>query len=156
MIRRFPIPALAAAAILAAGCRPGEKEIPGAGPFRAGASAVGTVYGTAFRRDHDAAGKRFFAALVRGARDLQGDQYLSDANLEIFAKYTRLSVDVLRNLDPYGFDLDLRPDTETLLDMQRVFFDAGILTFTPPLTADRIVDESYSRAAAAQLGTHRP
>jgi NitT/TauT family transport system substrate-binding protein len=126
------------------------------GPFRAGAAAVGTVYGPAFRRDHDAVGKRFFAALVRGGRDLQGDQYLSDANLEIFAKYTRLSVDVLRGIDPYGFDPDLRPDAETLLDMQRVFFDAGILTFNPLLTADRVVDDSYSRAAAAQLGPYRP
>jgi NitT/TauT family transport system substrate-binding protein len=126
------------------------------GPFRAGAAAVGTVYGTAFRRDRDAAGKRFFTALVRGARDLQGDQALSDQNLEIFSKYTRLPVDTLRSIDPYGYDPDLKPDTDTLMDMQRVFFDSGILTFNSPLTPGRVVDESYSRAAAAQFGPYRP
>ena len=51
---------------------------------------------------------------------------------------------------------DLKPDTATLLDMQRPFFDAGILFFNPPLPAERIVDETYSRAAAAQLGPYRP
>ncbi|HEY7062742.1 MAG TPA: ABC transporter substrate-binding protein [Chloroflexota bacterium] len=126
------------------------------GPIRPGASAVGTVYGPAFRREHDAAARRFFTALVRGARDLQGDDYLSDDNLQIFAKYTKMPVDTLRAIDPYGFDPDLRPDTDTLLDMQRLFFDAGILVFNPPLTADKLVDDSYSRAAAQQLGPYRP
>jgi NitT/TauT family transport system substrate-binding protein len=126
------------------------------GPIRPGASAVGTLYGVGFMRDRDAAAKRFFVALVRGARDVQGDRYYSEENLEVFSKYTRLGVDVLRNIDQYGFDPDLRPDTETLLDMQRLFLDAGILTYSPPLPAERIIDESYSRAAAAQLGPYRP
>jgi NitT/TauT family transport system substrate-binding protein len=126
------------------------------GPIRPGASAVGTVYGNAFRRDRDAAAKRFFAALVRGARDLQGDQYYSDANLQAFSKYTSLPVETLRAIDAYGFDPDLKPDTETLMDLQRIFFDAGILVYNPPITPDRIVDDSYSRAAVEQLGPYRP
>jgi arylsulfatase A-like enzyme/Flp pilus assembly protein TadD len=40
LIRRFSILALAAAAILAAGCRRGENRIPGAGPTHAGADVV--------------------------------------------------------------------------------------------------------------------
>ncbi len=126
------------------------------GPIRPGAAAVGMVYGPAFRRDRDAVAQRFFTALVRGARDLQGDGYYSDANLQIFAKYTNLPVERLRQIDAYGFDPDMKPDTETLLDMQRVFFDAGILTYSPPLTADKIVDESYSRAAVERLGPYQP
>ena len=125
------------------------------GPIRPGAAAVGMVYGPVFRREHDAATRRFFTALVRGARDLQGDAYFADENVQIFAKYTNLPVETLRGIDAYGFDPDMKPDTETLLDMQRVFFDAGILTFSPPLTADRIVDESYSRAAVEYLGPYR-
>jgi NitT/TauT family transport system substrate-binding protein len=126
------------------------------GPFPAGAAAVGAVYGPAFRRDHDSAARRLFVGLVRGARDVQGDQVLGDANLEIFSKYTRLAIDTLRNMDPYGYHPDLQPDAETLMDMQRVFFDAGILVYNPPLTPDRILDETYSRAAVAQLGPYRP
>ncbi|HLH24925.1 MAG TPA: ABC transporter substrate-binding protein [Chloroflexota bacterium] len=125
------------------------------GPIRPGASAVGMVYGPAFRGERDATARRFFTALVRGARDLQGDGYFADEHLQIFAKYTNLPIETLRNIDAYGFDPDMKPDIDTLLDMQRVFFDAGILTFSPPLTADRIVDDSYSRAAVAQLGPYR-
>jgi NitT/TauT family transport system substrate-binding protein len=126
------------------------------GPIRPGAAAVGMVYGPAFRREHDAAARRFFTALVRGARDLQGDGYFADEHLQIFAKYTNLPVESLRNIDAYGFHPDMKPDTETLLDMQRLFFEAGILVFNPPLTADRIVDDSYSRAAVERLGPYRP
>jgi NitT/TauT family transport system substrate-binding protein len=126
------------------------------GPIRPGAAAVGTVYGTAFMREHDAAARRLFAALVRGARDLQGPRYYSDENLEIFSKYTRLGVDVLRNIDQYGFDPDLKPDAETLMDMQRLFQEAGIIVYNPPLPPERVVDETYSRAAAAHLGPYRP
>ena len=125
------------------------------GPIRPGASAVGMVYGPAFRGERDATARRFFTALVRGARDLQGDGYFADEHLQIFAKYTNLPIETLRNIDAYGFDPNLAPDTETLLDMQRVFFDAGILTFAQPLTADRIVDDSYTRAAVEQLGPYR-
>jgi NitT/TauT family transport system substrate-binding protein len=126
------------------------------GPIRPGASAVGTVYGSRFIREHDATAKRFFAALVRGARDLQGDQYYSDANLDIFARYTPLGLDLLRNIDQYAFDPDLKPDTETLMDMQRLFQEAGILVYNPPLPAERVIDETYSRAAAADLSPYRP
>ncbi len=126
------------------------------GPFRPGASGVGTVYGTAFRRDRDAAAKRLFVGLVRAARDLQGDRVLADEHLEIFSRYTRVPVDVLRAIDPYGYDPDLKPDTDTLMDMQRVFFDAGILVYNPFLTPDQLVDDSYSRAAVSQLGPYRP
>jgi NitT/TauT family transport system substrate-binding protein len=125
------------------------------GPIRPGAAAVGMVYGPAFRREHDVAARRFFTAVVRGARDLQGEGYFSDDNLQIFAKYTNLPVESLRAIDAYGFDPDMKPDADTLMDMQRVFIDAGIITYSPPLTADRIVDDSYSRAAADQLGPYR-
>jgi NitT/TauT family transport system substrate-binding protein len=135
--------------------RDGSAENFG-GPIRPGASAVGTVYGTSFMRDHDAAAKRFFLAIVRGARDLQGDRYYSDENLEILAKYTRLGVDVLRNIDQYAFDPDLKPDVDTLMDMQRLFMEAGILVYSPSLPPERVADDRYSRAAAVQLGPYQP
>ena len=42
-------------------------------------------------REHEATARRFFVAIVRGARDVQGEGYYSDENLEIFSKYTRLA-----------------------------------------------------------------
>jgi NitT/TauT family transport system substrate-binding protein len=126
------------------------------GQIRPGAAAVGMVYGPLFRREQDAAARSFFTALVRGARDLQGDGYFADDNLQVFAKYTNLPVESLRLIDAYGFDPDMKPDVETLMDIQSVFFDAGILTYSPPLTAGKVVDDSYSRTAAERLGPYRP
>jgi NitT/TauT family transport system substrate-binding protein len=126
------------------------------GPIRPGASAVGTLYGGQFMRERDAAAKRFLTGLVRGARDLQGDRYYTPENLEIFAKYTRQPVESIRGQDRYDYHPDLRPDVETLLDMQRVFMEAGILTYSPPLSGERIADDQYSRAAVAALGPYRP
>lgn len=138
---------------------PAELERAGTGEIfgprnKVGASAVGTIYGASFMRDRDDTAKRFFVALVRGARDLQRG-YRED-HLEIFAKYTRLPLETLRTLTPEYFDPDLKPDVETLLDMQRTYMDAGILSFPQPLPAERIADDSYSRAAVAQLGPYRP
>jgi NitT/TauT family transport system substrate-binding protein len=135
--------------------RAGTAEVFGGG-IRPGASAVGTLYSVNFMRDQDAAAKRFMTGLVRGARDLQGDRFYDEENLRIFSQYTRQPVEALQAIDRYGFHPDLRPDAETLMDMQRVFFDAGILVFNPPLTADRVVDDTYSRAAVAALGSSRP
>ncbi|HLI28259.1 MAG TPA: ABC transporter substrate-binding protein [Chloroflexota bacterium] len=126
------------------------------GPIRPGASAVGTLYGAQFMRERDAVAKRFLTGLVRGARDLQGERYYEPENLAIFAKYTRQPVESIRSQDRYDYHPDLRPDVETLLDMQRVFMEAGILTYSPPLPAERVADDQYSRAAVAALGPYRP
>jgi NitT/TauT family transport system substrate-binding protein len=126
------------------------------GPIRPGASAVGTLYGPSLRQERSAVADRFFAALVRGARELRGERYYSETNLHTFAKYTGLAVDVLREMDRYDFDPDLRPDVETLMDMQRLFLEGGVLRYPDLLPAERIVDDAYSRAAAGQLGPARP
>jgi NitT/TauT family transport system substrate-binding protein len=126
------------------------------GPIRPGASAVGTLYGPSLLQERRATGDRFFAALVRGAREVRGERYYSETNLQTFAKYTGLSVDVLQEMDRYEFDPDLRPDTETLMDMQRLFLEGGLLRYADQLPAERVVDDAYSRAAAARLGSARP
>jgi NitT/TauT family transport system substrate-binding protein len=135
--------------------RDGTADIFG-GPIRPGASAVGILYGAHFMEERDAVARRFFLALVRAARDLQGDGYYRDEHLRAYAKYTNLALEVLRQIDRYDFHPDLRPDTETLMDMQRVFLEAGILAFSAPLPPERVADETYSRAAVAQLGPYRP
>ena len=40
---------------------------------------------------------------------------------------------MLRDIDQYAFDPDLKPDVETLMDMQRLFQQAGIIVYNPPL-----------------------
>ena len=51
--------------------------------------------------------------------------------------------------------LDGTPDAETALDMQRVYMSEGLLTYSTPLTADRLIDGSFSKAAVEKLGPYK-
>jgi NitT/TauT family transport system substrate-binding protein len=121
------------------------------GALSPGASAVGTVYGSGFIKDRAEVGRRFMTALVRAARDLQGDRVKSDEHLQIFSKYTNIPVDTLRTMDPYDFDPNLRPDVSTLTDMQRVFIEEGVLRFASPIPPERWADESFVNYAGSQV-----
>ena len=82
---------------------------------------------------------------------MQGRGFYEPANLEIWSKYTRLPVETLSTLETYDWDPELRPDIRTLLDMQNVFIQNGLLRYSPPLGADRLVDESYVNQALQRL-----
>ena len=79
----------------------------------------------------------------------------SEDNLAIIAKYTKFPLDTVRAMDPYAYDPNLTPDTETILDMQRMFLAEGQLNYTTPLAADQLIDPSLAKAAAAKLGPAR-
>lgn len=129
----------------------GTAELFG-GVTRPGASAVGVVYNADFAQRRAEVARRLFVGLVRGARDLQDADYLKPEHLAIYSKYTRTPVETLAKIDPYAFHTDLRPDVETLTDMQRVFITSGTLRFQAPLQAERYVDDSFSKYAVQQLG----
>lgn len=123
------------------------------GPLSPGASAVGVVYGGKFIQERREAGMRFMVGLVRAARELQTDQqYYDGKNLEIYAKYTGGKPEDLKNQDRYDFHPDLRPDVETLTNMQKVFIEEGILKLAGPLPAQRWADPSFVQYAVNQLG----
>ena len=127
-----------------------------AGSAGRGRSSVATFFGDSFAHERPAVARAVLTALVRGARDLQGGGVRSEDNLEAIAKYTGLSVDALHGMDPYMYDPDLMPDTNTVLDMQRAFFSDAQLAYTTLLTADQLIDPSFSSAAVATLGRYVP
>lgn len=114
-----------------------------------GASAVGVTFGGPFLRDRPAVGQRFLAALIKGARAVQGDAYFAPDNLQAFATYTGAPVEVIKGMDPYDFDPDLGLDTATLEDMQRVFRDEGVIQSATPLPPSAYADETALPKALA-------
>ena len=78
-------------------------------------------------------------ALRRAAADIAGSGYYAPANLAAYAKYTKQPLDVLQHADRYDFKPDLRIDQGTVLDMQRVFIDAGILLYKTPINEVELV-----------------
>jgi len=125
----------------------GTAQIPQFGHLTPGVSGTGTVYGPRLLRQDKALGQKFMNALVRGAADVQGDKARQPDNLDILAKYTKLPADTLKTMALYNYKPDLAPDTATYENMQRVFIQAGVLKFPQPLSADKVVDDSFAKAA---------
>jgi NitT/TauT family transport system substrate-binding protein len=96
------------------------------------------------------AAQRFVDALARAARDLAGAAATSDATLATLARYTGVSVDVLRTLPPYAWDA-LRPDAAALAGLQATYRGEGLLRYGADLPAARITDSSYARQAATTV-----
>jgi NitT/TauT family transport system substrate-binding protein len=113
------------------------------GPFAAGSSSVGIIYGPSLLKDHPDVGKRLMAALVKASRSIQGDAIKSDENLAIFSKYTKIPAETLKTMDPYDFAPDLAPNVATLMDMQQVFIDQGQLKLSAPLPPERWADSTF-------------
>lgn len=97
------------------------------------------------------AGLRFFEALVRGSRHLQGAARTSDDTVATLARYTGTAADVLKSAPPYDWELNLRPDVADLAAMQATYRDLGLLTYPTNLPVGRYIDASYSSRAAATL-----
>lgn len=96
--------------------------------------------------------KGFVNAYIRGARDLNGDEWFSDENVAIIEEYTGVPADVIKRAnrsyhDPNG-SIPIQ-DIETLED----FFRAqGELAYEEDLDLSPFVNSSYAEAAVEELG----
>ncbi len=96
--------------------------------------------------------QRFIKAYLRGARDLNGDQWYSDENVAIIEQYTGVPADVIQRAnrsyhDPNGA-IPLA-DMETLEDF---FRKQGELNYEEDLDLSTLVNSSYVDGALTELG----
>jgi NitT/TauT family transport system substrate-binding protein len=114
----------------------------------AGNKSTGVIYGAHFVDDSRA--QRFFSALARGARDLQGDAARTDENMQILADATDQDIATVRALPLYEWLPDLAPPVEDLQAMQQTYIDAGLLEYDAPLPTADLVDPRFSAAARGE------
>jgi len=114
-----------------------------------GTTGTGVIYGQQFA-DSDLA-QPFFTALVRGARDLEGDQKKSEENLRILSEVTGQEASVLEEVPFYDWDRNLAPPVETLNDMQDTYQRIGLLEYEQDIPTEQYVDFSYSEGAAQEV-----
>jgi len=108
------------------------------GSVKPGVSASGIFFGPNLLRAPDNA-RVLMAALRKAAADIAGPGYYAPDNLAAYAKYTKQPVDLLKHADRYDFKADLRIDQPTVIDMQRVFIDQGILKYGTPINESQLV-----------------
>lgn len=94
----------------------------------------------------------FMAGMLRGCRDLWGDDWDSDENLEILEAHTNVPPDLIREAsrtycEPNG---DIHADD--LATLQTFFADRGLLEYDEPLDVNSLIDRSFAENAVKEIG----
>lgn len=121
----------------------------------AGVNASGLLTsGTLLKEKSDVA-NRFVLALMKAARDIQGEQFKSDEHIKIFEKYTKLKPEVLKESVPYEFDANLGIEfvKKDLTALQEIMIKANILKLQAPVDVAKVTDGAPSAAALQKLGS---
>ncbi|MGB8267901.1 MAG: ABC transporter substrate-binding protein [Candidatus Velthaea sp.] len=108
------------------------------GSVQPGISASGIFFGPNLLHAPDSA-RSVMTALRKAAAEIVGPGYYAPENLAAYAKYTKQPLEILAHADRYDFKADLRIDQATVIDMQRVFIDQGILTYKSPINEVQLV-----------------
>ncbi|HEY3919659.1 MAG TPA: ABC transporter substrate-binding protein [Stellaceae bacterium] len=108
---------------------------------------------TKFMQERPKVALAFVRALVRGARDAQGDYSKDPAIAKMIAQQTNLKVEDVENSAPYLFDpnLDITKYEESLRNEESVHRANGRLNYSEPLAFDKVIDATLVHEAAAEV-----
>lgn len=108
-----------------------------------GTTGTGVMYGPEYAQTESA--KKFFKALAKGAKDVQGDISGDDEILQILADATGQKIDVLKQTPFYTWKPDLAPQPDQLEAMQETWMETGEITYDEPLDPNDFVDDSFAK-----------
>lgn len=117
-----------------------------------GAMTVVFVYSGKFIKERPEVAKKFMVGLMKGARAMQGKEFLSEKNMAAYMKYQRATEASIRKGMPMLYDPNLEVYTECLADIERVHMKNGRLTYSKPIDKKKVVDSSFQEYAVSVLG----
>jgi NitT/TauT family transport system substrate-binding protein len=117
-----------------------------------GAMTVVFVYSGKFIKGRPEVAKKFMVGLMKGARAMQGNKFLSDKNMAAYMKYQKASENAIRKGIPMLYDPNLTIYTECLADIERVHMKNGRLTYSKPIDKKKVADSSFQQYAVSVLG----
>lgn len=112
----------------------------------AGTSGTGLLFGEKFAKSSLA--QPFFDALARGAKDLQGKERYSDANVKIIADATDQTPEKVRSVPLYTWEPNLRPLPDQLSASEKVWMQAGAVKYKEPLDQSKYIDDTFAKKVA--------
>lgn len=110
-----------------------------------GTTGTGVMYGADFAGKDTA--QKFFNALVKGAKDVQGDLSTNKEVLQILADATGQKVDILAKTPFYTWHPDLAPQPDQLDAMQKIWMDTGLVEYQDAIKTSTFVDEKFAKNA---------
>ncbi len=117
-----------------------------------GASSTAYLYSAKFIKEHPETALRFMAALVKGSRAMQGDQYLGAENVAAYVKWTGSSEAAIKSASPLRYDPNLTVARDSIADQERVDRENGWTDYKDALDLGQLIDESLGQRAVAALG----
>ncbi|MCC3295932.1 ABC transporter substrate-binding protein [Arthrobacter sp. zg-Y411] len=108
----------------------------------AGTSGTGMLYGGQFADGENA--QKFFDAVARAAKDLQGEDRYSEENLKIIGEATGQSVEELKSVPLYTWLPNIEPLPEQLKGMEAVWMESGAIEYKDAIDQDSYIDASFS------------
>lgn len=120
--------------------------------FAPGTSTTVFAYSGGFMRNRPEVATRFLVALMQAARAMQGPGYLEPENVAAYKKYTGVRDEVLQAEPPLLYYPDMRIVTGTILDMEKVFREAGLADYTVAIPLKAMIERRFQQEAAGRLG----
>lgn len=108
----------------------------------AGTSGTGMIFGGQFAGSDNA--QKFFDAVAKAAKDLQGEDRYSDENLQIIAEATGQTVEELKSVPLYTWLPNLKPLPEQLKGMEAVWMESGAIEYAESIEQDAYIDASFA------------
>lgn len=108
----------------------------------AGTSGTGMIFGGQFAGTENA--QKFFDAVARAAKDLQGEDRYSDENLQIIAEATGQTVEELKSVPLYTWLPNLEPLPEQLQGMEAVWMESGAIEYSEAIDPDSYIDATFA------------
>lgn len=120
--------------------------------FAPGYSTTTYMYSGQFIKNKPDVAKRFAIALLKGFRDIQGSNYLSDTNVQIYAKYTGATAAIIRATPPLIYDPNMKIATDSIKDQEQVYRESGWTDYTQALDVSKMYDTSFVENALKVVG----
>ncbi|MCA1726019.1 MAG: ABC transporter substrate-binding protein, partial [Thermomicrobia bacterium] len=120
--------------------------------FAPGYSTTTFMYSGRLIKERPDVARRFAIALLKGYRAIQGANYLSDANLQTYIKYTGSTDKVIRATPPFVYDPNMAIKTESIKDQEKVYRESGWTDYTQTTDISKLFDPSFAQAAVTTVG----
>lgn len=105
-----------------------------------------------FAEDNPELTTGFMAGMMRGCRDLWGDDWNSDENVAILNNYTGVSVDLIREASRTFCEPNGEINEDDLATLQTFFAERGLLEYDEPIDVSTLIDRSFAERALEEIG----
>lgn len=95
---------------------------------------------------------RFLVAYLKSVRQLYGDGWTGEENLEIIQRYTNVPIDVIKTSVRSYTDLNGELNWASVERMQAYYLSRGYLEIDQPLNRDQVVEDGLLQEALETLG----